>query len=60
MFSDFLLRKGYSLTFARKTPIFVGMLMSMTLVAVNYVEAEWVVIFLIAVAFFGKGFDKVR
>jgi len=59
MFSDFLLRKGYSLTFARKTPIVIGMLMSMTLVAANYVEAEWVVIFVMAVAFFGKGFGAL-
>ncbi|MGW9018971.1 MFS transporter [Priestia megaterium] len=59
MFSDFLLRKGYSLTFARKTPIVIGMLMSMTLVAANYVEAEWIVIFVMAVAFFGKGFGAL-
>lgn len=59
MFSDFLLRKGFSLTVARKTPIVVGMLMSMTLVAANYVEAQSVVIFVMALAFFGKGFGAL-
>lgn len=59
MFSDFLLRKGYSLTVARKVPIVVGMLMSMSLVAANYVEAESVVIFVMALAFFGKGFGAL-
>lgn len=59
MFSDFLLRKGFSLTVARKTPIVVGMLMSMTLVAANYVDAQSVVIFVMALAFFGKGFGAL-
>jgi len=59
MFSDFLLRKGYSLTFARKMPIVLGMLMSMSLVAANYIETEWIVIFVMALAFFGKGFGAL-
>lgn len=59
MFSDFLIRKGCSLTVARKTPIVIGMLMSMSLVAANYVEAESIVIFVMALAFFGKGFGAL-
>lgn len=59
MFSDFLLRKGYSLTIARKVPIVFGMLMSMSLVAANYIETESVVIFVMALAFFGKGFGAL-
>lgn len=59
LFSDFLLRKGFSLTVARKTPIVTGMLMSMSLIAANYVEAEWVVIFVMSLAFFGKGFGAL-
>jgi ACS family glucarate transporter-like MFS transporter len=58
-FSDFLLRKGFSLTFARKVPIVVGMILSMSLVAANYVDTEWVVIFVMALAFFGKGFGAL-
>jgi ACS family glucarate transporter-like MFS transporter len=59
MFSDYLLRKGYSLTVARKVPIVVGMLMSMSLIAANYVDAESLVIFVMALAFFGKGFGAL-
>ncbi|MCI2257308.1 MFS transporter, partial [Domibacillus sp. PGB-M46] len=58
-FSDFLLRKGFSLTVARKTPIVAGMLLSMTLVAANYVDTQWIVIFVMALAFFGKGFGAL-
>lgn len=55
MFSDYLLRRGCSLTVARKTPIVLGMLLSCTMVICNFVDAQWVVVFLMALAFFGKG-----
>lgn len=53
--SDYLLRKGHSLTFARKLPIVVGLLMSTSMVFCNYVSAEWMVVGFMALAFFGKG-----
>lgn len=53
--SDYMLKRGYSLTVARKTPIVLGMLLSMTMVFCNYVEVESAVIFFMALAFFGKG-----
>lgn len=53
--SDGMIRRGVSLTVARKTPIVCGMLMSMTMIGCNYVESEWMVIALMALAFFGKG-----
>ena len=53
--SDFMLRKGWSLTSARKTPIVLGMLMSMSMILCNYVDAQWLIIALMALAFFGKG-----
>lgn len=59
IFSDFLLRKGFSLTVARKTPIILGLIMSMSLVAANYVDATWVIIFVMSLAFFGKGFGAL-
>jgi len=55
VFSDWMLRRKFSLTAARKTPIVAGMLMSMTMVICNYVDAEWIVVALMALAFFGKG-----
>jgi ACS family glucarate transporter-like MFS transporter len=55
VFSDALLRKGHSLTFARKTPIVMGMLLSVSMIACNYVAAPWAVVGIMALAFFGKG-----
>lgn len=55
IWSDGLLRRGWSLTAARKTPIVAGMLMSMSMIICNYVDAQWLVVAVMAVAFFGKG-----
>lgn len=53
--SDYLLRKGHSLTFSRKAPIIGGLLLSTSIVTCNYVDVEWVVVAFMALAFFGKG-----
>ena len=53
--SDAILRKTGSVTLGRKVPIVLGMLMSMSMVLCNYVDAQWLVIALMALAFFGKG-----
>jgi ACS family glucarate transporter-like MFS transporter len=57
--SDSLLRHGYSLTFARKAPIVAGMLLSMTMIACNYISAQSLVIAVMSLAFFGKGFGAL-
>lgn len=53
--SDWLLRRGHTLSVARKTPIVGGMLLSMTMILCNYVDADWMVVGFMALAFFGKG-----
>jgi len=53
-FSDLLLRK-HSLTFSRKVPIVLGMILSTTMVACNYIDTQWLIVGLMALAFFGKG-----
>jgi ACS family glucarate transporter-like MFS transporter len=53
--SDALLRRGFSLSAARKTPIVLGMLLSTSIVVCNYVKAPWLVVAIMALAFFGKG-----
>jgi ACS family glucarate transporter-like MFS transporter len=53
--SDALLRRGWSLSAARKTPIVAGMLVATSIVACNSVNAEWAVILFMSLAFFGKG-----
>ena len=53
--SDGLIRRGKSLTFARKLPIVGGMLLSSCIIGCNYVDTDWVVVALMSLAFFGKG-----
>jgi len=55
IFSDYLLRRGRSLTFARKLPIVCGMLLSTSMILCNYADAQWLVIGLMGLSFFGKG-----
>ena len=57
--SDSLLRRGHSLTFARKAPIIGGMLLSMTMIACNFTNTQAVVMCLMSLAFFGKGFGAL-
>ncbi|MEH7307850.1 MFS transporter [Neobacillus drentensis] len=59
LYSDYLLKKGKSLTFARKTPIIIGMILSSSMIACNYTDAEWLVVGIMALAFFGKGFGQL-
>lgn len=58
-FSDYLLRRTQSLDIARKTPIVTGVLLSSTMMLCNYVDAQWMVITVMSVAFFGKGFGNL-
>jgi ACS family glucarate transporter-like MFS transporter len=53
--SDRMIRSGYSLSAARKTPIVGGMLLAMTMIVCNYVTADWLVVAMMSLAFFGKG-----
>ncbi|WP_250510743.1 MFS transporter [Caballeronia sp. GACF4] len=53
--SDSLIRHGRSVTFARKLPIVAGMLLSSCIIGCNYVDADWLVVALMSLAFFGKG-----
>jgi ACS family glucarate transporter-like MFS transporter len=57
--SDKLLQSGHSLSFARKVPIVAGMLLSVTMIGCNYANAQWVVMVLMSLAFFGKGFGAL-
>ncbi|EAT0255046.1 MFS transporter [Salmonella enterica] len=57
--SDWLLKKGMSITAARKIPIVFGMLLATSLILYNYIESHVVVVSLMALAFFGKGFGAL-
>jgi len=53
--SDRLSKAGYSLSVARKAPIVLGMLLSMSMIACNYIETDMLVVAIMSLAFFGKG-----
>jgi ACS family glucarate transporter-like MFS transporter len=53
--SDRLARSGYSLSVSRKVPIVCGMALSMSMIACNYIQADALVVAVMALAFFGKG-----
>lgn len=53
--SDLILKRTGSVDLARKGPLTVGMLLATLIIACVWVEQEWLVIALMAVAFFGKG-----
>jgi ACS family D-galactonate transporter-like MFS transporter len=57
--SDFLVRRGFSLGIARKTPIITGLLLSISIVGANYVRTpKWIITFM-ALAFFGNGLASI-
>lgn len=55
LISDRILKRTGSLDLARKTPLVIGMIMATAIIACVWVEAEWLVVALMALAFFGKG-----
>jgi len=59
VFSDFLVRRGCSLSVARKTPIVTGLLLSTIIIGANYVRTPALVITFMTLAFFGNGFASI-
>ena len=53
--SDKLVREGRSISMARKTPIILGLLLSVSIVGANYSNDTVLIIFFMALAFFGSG-----
>ena len=50
-----LAQRGFSLSVSRKAPIVTGMLMSTSMIACNYLDADALVVAVMCLAFFGKG-----
>ncbi|PHY18074.1 MFS transporter [Caulobacter sp. BP25] len=53
--SDHLLKRTGSLDIARKTPLLLGMILATSIIACVWIEQEWLVVVVMALAFFGKG-----
>ncbi|MFL9862717.1 MFS transporter [Paraburkholderia fungorum] len=59
LLSDWMVKRGVSVTVARKVPIVTGLLLSTAIVGANYVETPSMVILFMAIAFFGSGFSSI-
>jgi ACS family glucarate transporter-like MFS transporter len=59
VWSDWLLKRGKSLTLARKLPIITGLLFSTTIILGNYVQSDAVVVLVMSIAFFAKGIGNL-
>lgn len=59
IFSDYLLKKGFSITIARKTPVIVGLVLSSLIIGANYVASNSLVILFLTISFLGTGFASI-
>lgn len=57
--SDHLLRRGHSLTFARKAPIVTGLVLAIAIVGANYAASRALIITFMTIAFFGSGLGAI-
>lgn len=59
VFSDTLLRRGWSIAAARKTPVVIGMVMAASIILCIWASSVTMVIALMSVALFGKGLGSL-
>ena len=57
--SDYMIKKGASMSVARKTPIIIGLLLTMCIIGANYVSSPALIILFMCIAFFGNGFASI-
>jgi ACS family D-galactonate transporter-like MFS transporter len=57
--SDYLIKKGKSIEFARKTPVLCGLLLSVTIIGANFTDDTFYVILFLTLAFFGNGLASI-
>ena len=54
-FSDLFIRRGYSMSAARKAPLIIGTLLASCIVLVNFVTSDALVIAILTTSFFAQG-----
>ncbi len=57
--SDYLIKRGFSATTARKIPVITGLLLCTSIVGANYVESPALIILFLTIAGFGNGFSSI-
>jgi len=58
--SDYMVKKGFSNEVARKAPILIGLSLSVLIIGANYTNSTPLIIFFLAIAFFGNGFASIN
>jgi hypothetical protein len=58
--SDWLYRRGFSLGFARKTPIIGGLALSTSIVGANFVDRPALILMFLSLAFFANGLASIH
>ena len=57
--SDYMMKKGLSQGTARKTPVIIGLLLTVSIIGANYANSTAWIIFFMCTAFFGNGFAAI-
>jgi ACS family D-galactonate transporter-like MFS transporter len=57
--SDFFVKRGSSVGAARKVPIILGLILSISLIGANYVSTPGLIILSMTIAFFGNGMASI-
>jgi ACS family D-galactonate transporter-like MFS transporter len=57
--SDLFIRRGVSISASRKAPLIIGTLLGASIVLVNFVESNEVVILILTIAFFAQGIGSM-
>lgn len=57
--SDYLIKRGYSKEFSRKTPVLCGMLLSVAIIGANFTDSTFFIILFLTIAFFGNGLASI-
>jgi len=57
--SDLLVRRGIPTSLARKVVVFIGMLLSLSIILCNFVSSYLLIIIVFSIAYFGKGFGAI-
>lgn len=57
--SDYMMKKGVSVSLSRKIPVITGLLLSLSIVGANYVSSPVLIILFMCIAFFGNGFASI-
>jgi MFS transporter, ACS family, D-galactonate transporter len=60
MLSDTMVRRGFSLSWARKTPIIGGLALSTTIIGANFVSDPVLIIAFLSLAFFANGLASIH